>query len=701
MVQNVEKLEHVFFGYDCVADVCAPVFEDEARVREQEWFIAHFGSGFDFLPILQWLYKQQRFLPKILLRGNKVISMRVGNRRFIDSYLFIPIPLANFTKTFGPKELRRGFFPHCLTSPEALAEPPSALHSTCDCKATNGRHLKYQFSQDCYHCTEERPKKKSALPGKARSATFSFLPGEFPPPCLFGINSLKNGKNFEDFTLWHSLQRKNYEATSSVYNFKQELIEYCRSDVTLLREGVSEFRRLIRMSCQNIDPFQVACTAASACNYIYRQLFMPENSIGILPNNGYRCLDKTSFPACLWLEWVERRERKYGKEQRQSIEVFKSGIISNDKAKEGEQRLGPCKVDGFLVYEDDQTSSGNFHRAKVLEFLGCYHHGCPQCYPDRLEVSKKRKMSMGDLHLVSVEERLSWLKKQKELKTIFTTSNGLNIFVEDIETIWECQFSKLLEKGDNELNEHQSDLEMLKKSFFNFTPLKARDAFVGGRTENFKSFWHKNCLNQKFHYIDVCSLYPYVNSTCDYPVGHPDEVLIAPIFDEKKDSQLSLEKRKLSPVCDRDDSIYSLPQTAVESKILNEQFFGLIKCLVLPPRNLLIPVLPLKFASNLFFPLCKTCVDMKHTKTFEKLFLGAECEHDDYQMRMFWGTFVTKELRLSLLKGYRIVDVSEVWSWKEEKRSKELFKRYINTFLKLKLEASGWPHCDCEVEIVD
>ena len=143
-------------------------------------------------------------------------------------------------------------------------------------------------------------------------------------------------------------------------------------------------------------------------------------------------------------------------------------------------------------------------------------------------------MSMGDLHLVSVEERLLWLKKQKEPKTIFTTSNGLNIFVEDIETIWECQFSKLLEKGNIELNEHQSDLEMLKKSFFNFTLLKARDAFVGGRTENFSSVWHKICGNQKFHYIDVRSLYPYVNSTCDYPVGHLDEVLIAPIFDEKK-----------------------------------------------------------------------------------------------------------------------------------------------------------------------
>ena len=73
VVQNVEKLEHVFFGYDCVADFFASVFEDEARVREHEWFIADFGSGFDFLPILQWLYKQQRFVPKILLRGKKFI----------------------------------------------------------------------------------------------------------------------------------------------------------------------------------------------------------------------------------------------------------------------------------------------------------------------------------------------------------------------------------------------------------------------------------------------------------------------------------------------------------------------------------------------------------------------------------------------------------------------------------------------------
>ena len=129
--------------------------------------------------------------------------------------------------------------------------------------------------------------------------------------------------------------------------------------------------------------------------------------------------------------------------------------------------------------------------------------------------------------------------------------------------------------------------------------------------------------------------------------------------------------------------------------------FWLDKCLVLPPRHLVIPVLPVKFASKLLFPNCKTCVDMKHSKTFEKLFPGAECQHNDYLKRIFWGTLVTKELRLALLKGYCIVDVSEVWSWKEEKRFKELFKGYINTFLKLKTEASGWPLWDCEVDIED
>ena len=43
-------------------------------------------------------------------------------------------------------------------------------------------------------------------------------------------------------------------------------------------------------------------------------------------------------------------------------------------------------------------------------------------------------------------------------------------------------------------------------------------------------------------------------------------------------------------------------------------------------------------------------------------------------------------------KGYVVLNLHEVWHWEET--SDELFKEYVNTFLKIKQEASGYPK-DC------
>ena len=43
-------------------------------------------------------------------------------------------------------------------------------------------------------------------------------------------------------------------------------------------------------------------------------------------------------------------------------------------------------------------------------------------------------------------------------------------------------------------------------------------------------------------------------------------------------------------------------------------------------------------------------------------------------------------------KGYTVLNIHEVWHWEET--SDELFKEYVNTFLKVKQEASGYPS-DC------
>jgi hypothetical protein len=108
-------------------------------------------------------------------------------------------------------------------------------------------------------------------------------------------------------------------------------------------------------------------------------------------------------------------------------------------------------------------------------------------------------------------------------------------------------------------------------------------------------------------------------------------------------------------------------------------YFGLIKCTVLPPRGLFHPVLPYRASGKLMFPLCKTCADTTNKAT---------CTHSDAE-RAILGTWCHVELLKALEKGYQILRLHEVWHFPEQ--SDVLFKEYVDTFLKIKQEASGYP----------
>jgi hypothetical protein len=64
------------------------------------------------------------------------------------------------------------------------------------------------------------------------------------------------------------------------------------------------------------------------------------------------------------------------------------------------------------------------------------------------------------------------------------------------------------------------------------------------------------------------------------------------------------------------------------------------------------------------------------------------CPHTDAE-RSLTGTWVTAELQKALELGYRPDCIHEVWHFPQT--SQHLFAAYINTFLKLKQEASGFP----------
>lgn len=98
-----------------------------------------------------------------------------------------------------------------------------------------------------------------------------------------------------------------------------------------------------------------------------------------------------------------------------------------------------------------------------------------------------------------------------------------------------------------------------------------------------------------------------------------------------------------------------------------ERCFGFIKCDIEPPKNLFHPVLPERRNGKLIFDLNRKI-----------------------------GTWTTEEVKLAIRKGYIIHKVFEIWDF--PRATNDLFKSYVETFLKLKQEAAGWNKLDCKTD---
>lgn len=208
----------------------------------------------------------------------------------------------------------------------------------------------------------------------------------------------------------------------------------------------------------------------------------------------------------------------------------------------------------------------------------------------------------------------------------------------EIIQMWECEFRKIKKE------ENLSYLNTLP--ILDTLPLDPRQAFFGGRTGNVKTY-HKCQDGEIIQYVDVCSLYPYVCKYGKYPKGHPT------IY-----------------VGDRE-----CRQRGLEVE-------GLLKCKILPPQELYHPVLPIKMNNKLMFVLCRTCGETLNQ---------GDCGHD-LNDRAITGTWIMDEIRKAVSKGYVILNMYELWEYEVATfENGGLFTDFINKFLKLKQEASGFP----------
>ena len=291
----------VFQGKNTVKDFCTWLLTPQ---HQDCIVMAHNFQGYDSYPILKFLNENAIGCDPIY-NGAKCVTLKTKVRekhqfgikiKFIDSLNFIPMALAKFPKTFAQPELCKGYFPHFFNKDE---------------------------NQDYV--------------------------GPIPRQDDYGVNFMKPEAR-EAFMTWHQEQVEN----NYVFDFRHEILEYCRSDVDIMQKCCLLYREMLKEVTSmdgdaetGIDPFDQATTIAGYCMQVYRTKFLQKDTIALLPQHQ-QLKRKQSHEALQWLSYTAEKEEI-------RIQHARNG---------GEKRVGNYYLDGYC--EETHTA---------YEYQGCYWHG--------------------------------------------------------------------------------------------------------------------------------------------------------------------------------------------------------------------------------------------------------------------------------------------------------------------------------------
>ena len=301
VVYDEEGEVAVFRGKNTVKDFCTWLITLE---HHECIVIAHNFQGYDSYPILKYLHANAVGC-KAIYNGAKCMTLETKVNKshhlkikikFIDSLNFIPMALAKFPKTFAQPEMCKGYFFHFFNKDE---------------------------NQDYVG----------------------------PIPCQddYGVNYMKPEAR-EKFMTWHQEQVDN----NYVFDFRHEILKYCRSDVDILAQCCRLYREMFKKVTSmdgdietGMDPFDTATTIAAYCMQVYRTKFLQKDTIALLPQHQ-QLKRKQSHEALQWLSYISEKEEIH-------IQHDRNG---------GEKRVGNYYLDGYC--EETHTA---------YEYQGCYWHG--------------------------------------------------------------------------------------------------------------------------------------------------------------------------------------------------------------------------------------------------------------------------------------------------------------------------------------
>lgn len=204
-------------------------------------------------------------------------------------------------------------------------------------------------------------------------------------------------------------------------------------------------------------------TIASAVLSVFQSNFLKPHTIAIPCPNNYKTENKAFSHASI--QWSQ-------------YEAFSRKISIRHALNGGEVKFGRYWVDGCAELDGKKV---------VFEFLGCYFHGCPQCYNPH-DQSLLSQCCFSELYSDT-------LKRIERLQTDHK--------VHSVVLMWEHDWTFLKKTNP------------VVKAFLELDP---REALYGARTAAIR-LGHVTNRNEHIDYGDFTSLYPFVNTHFHYPLG--------------------------------------------------------------------------------------------------------------------------------------------------------------------------------------
>jgi hypothetical protein len=427
---------------------------------------------------------------------------------------------------------------------------------------------------------------KGDFPHKFLNATTLHYVGPIPPlfseEDYFGYKSKKHASHQQELETWYQQQCEIYchcasECTcaNQPWDCFQFLKEYCWLDVDVLAEACKLYRDLI-----------VNLQDTSDNNEWKGKGYEP-----------FLCITQSQLAMKIFCQGWKNQPNIYIPKQRKPYFQWKSicwletlQIYHQNKIRHIGNSPHQFHIHEYNVLADGYCEETN----TVFFYLHCDHDGCCECHAD-VALNKIQKRTYGQIHLQTMLK----IQQCEKYYTVITTWDHHQMF--------------------------SSDQEKYGVVYQN------REHFYGGRTEVFCPYANASLCGQEIHYLDVCSMYPYVCSFTKLPVGTPTFLY-----------RHSIDYARLHPG-------HANP------------YFGFAKITVRCPCQDLLGLLPSRTEDKLMFHLLE--------KT---------------------GFWHTSEIYLALENGYEIMEIIQVIHFEEDQTSSTIFRGYMEYFLRLKIESEGW-----------